>query len=320
MINQTEKYILVKASSGLGNRILAAATAILYGKISGRKIIIDWTEGTYAPHGVNAFNLLFNSPNVNNIKDLPQTNSIYPVIWQGRLNQTFGGIKEQFKIKGTEGMSFDISRIDYQEDLIVFCSYSHKIHKMRNLFTGDFSHYNQLNSQEILTSIIFENFILQPKIKNEFDQFIKDNFSLNNIGVHIRYSDMKVPVEKIYETVDKIRKKNPNCPIFLATDSQAILENFKQKYDGVITAEKWYPPSGGTLHQNWSKCQDPWQNALEALRDLYLLSQCQTLIFSSQSSFGYIASLFNSQGKLYDIKQPSLSQKMILKLKKIFPI
>jgi hypothetical protein len=129
---------------------------------------------------------------------------------------------------------------------------------------------------------------------------------------------MKVPVEKIYETVDTVKQKQKNSPIFLATDSQTIMEDFKNKYDNVITAEKWYPKSGGTLHQNWDECEDYWQNGIEALRDLYLLGKCQTLIFSSQSSFGYIASLFNSQGTLYDITQPSWREKMIRKLKLMF--
>jgi hypothetical protein len=314
-MNQPEKYILVKGSSGLGNRILAAATAILYAQISGRKIIIDWTEGTYAPEGINAFPLLFDCPNVNNIEDLPKTDSIYPEIWRGNLNKCFGEMKEQLKIKGTQGISFNICNLNYEEEVLVFCSYNSKIHQMRNLFKGEFSNYAPLNNQEILKILLPENFSLQPKIKSKFDQFIKENFSSNTIGVHIRYSDMKVPLAKIYETVDRVKQKNKNSPIFLATDSQTIMEDFKNRYDDAIAAEKWYPQSGGTLHQNWHECEDYWQNGLEALQDLYLLGNCQTLIFSSQSSFGYIASLFNSQGKLYDIHQPSWPQKIIRQLK-----
>ena len=96
------------------------------------------------------------------------------------------------------------------------------------------------------------------------------------------------------------------------------MQDFKHKFNNVITAEKWFPPSGRRLHQNWEECPDRLQNGIEALRDLYLLSQCESLIFSSKSSFGYLASLLNSQGKIYDVEQPSLTQKIRRKLKQIW--
>ncbi len=318
MNNSNRKYILVKGGSGLGNRILAAATAILYGKISNRNVIIDWTEGTYAPHGINAFHCLFDSKNIGNIEDLPITNSIYPSTWKGKLNYTFGGIKEELKLKGTEQISFDVSKIDYQEELIIFCSYSQKIHDMRLFFTGEYSKFQQLTNSQILKLIIDDYFSIKLDIKNQFDQFIKENFTNNNIGVHIRYSDMKIPVEKIYQKVDQVKQKNPKASIFLATDSQEILREFQQRYNQVIITEKWYPSSGGTLHQNWQECENPLQNGIEALQDLYLLSQCQHLIFSSQSSFGYMASLFNEKGKLYDIQATSFFKKIKIQLIRFF--
>ena len=316
-MSTTEKYILVKGSSGLGNRIFAAATAILYAQISGRKIIIDWTEGTYSPHGINTFPVFFDCPYVQEISNLPETDSVFPEIWRGRLNESFGGLKEKFKIKGVQPLSFNVSKIDYNEQIIVFCAYTHKTNRMRNLFTGKFSHFATLNNHEILKKIINQYFQLQEEIKQQFQEFINYNFAQYNLGVHIRYSDMKVSLHKLYETVNRLKKRPKNYQIFLATDSQEIMEDFKQKFSNVITAEKWFPSSGSRLHQNWEECPDRLQNGMEALRDLYLLSQCETLIFSSQSSFGYLASLLNSQGKIYDIEQPSLRQKVIRKLKKI---
>lgn len=133
---------------------------------------------------------------------------------------------------------------------------------------------------------------------------------------------MKIPLEKIYKTLDNVLFNYQDSPIFLATDSEKIMNEFKIKYKNVITTEKWFPPSGKRLHQNWDECQDTFQNAIEALQDLYLLSQCETLIFSSQSSFGYLASLWNTKGKLYDIESPSFCQKIKRKfhnlLNKIF--
>jgi hypothetical protein len=316
-MTQAEKYILVKGSCGLGNRILAAATAILYAQISGRKIIIDWTEGEYSAHDINVFPIFFDCPFVQNLAKLPESDSIFPEIWRGRLNQSFGGLKEEFKIKGSQSLSFDVCKLDYPEDIIVFCAYYHRIPKMRNLFTGKFSYLAKMNDREILKNIISNYMNFQEDLIQQFQEFINKNFGKYNLGVHIRYSDMKIPVNKIYDTVHRLKKKK-NFQIFLATDSQEIMQDFKHKFNNVITAEKWFPPSGRRLHQNWEECPDRLQNGIEALRDLYLLSQCESLIFSSKSSFGYLASLLNSQGKIYDVEQPSLTQKIRRKLKQIW--
>ena len=53
----SNKYILVKGSSGLGNRILVLSSAILYGQISGRQVFVDWRDGTYGEPKTNFFSI-----------------------------------------------------------------------------------------------------------------------------------------------------------------------------------------------------------------------------------------------------------------------
>jgi hypothetical protein len=51
--NKEEKYLLVKSSvgSGLGDRIRAVLSAILYAQQSDRRIKIMWDDGLYGPDG-----------------------------------------------------------------------------------------------------------------------------------------------------------------------------------------------------------------------------------------------------------------------------
>ena len=49
-----DKYLIVKGLAGLGNRMLSALTGILYARLSGRRLIIDWRDPTYSSDGSNA--------------------------------------------------------------------------------------------------------------------------------------------------------------------------------------------------------------------------------------------------------------------------
>jgi hypothetical protein len=312
-----QKYILVKGSSGLGNRILAAATAILYGQITQRKVIIDWSDGSYSENGVNVFHIYFQNSSIATLQDLPITDSVYPQIWQGNLHRPFGALKNELQLQGYSDMSFDVKKIYYSEEILVFCSYNSKIHEMRELFINDFTYLKKMTNPEILKIIISQNFKLQFDLRERVEQFKKQHFSNYNIGVHIRYSDMKISLDQLYQQVVKVQQKYKKANIFLATDSQKILQDFQNTYDNVIVTDKWFSPSGQRLHQNWDECPDKIENGRQALLDLYLLAECDSLIFSSQSSFGYVASLLSKSNKLYDLEKPSQMEKIREKISQL---
>lgn len=325
-MSQTDKYLLVKGTSGIGNRIFALATAILYSQITKRQLVVDWTDTSYGgSDNFNSFSYFFDCSVNQDLSVLPQTDDIFPEVWIGNLDMTFGGMQQKLKQEGLNKnlISCQVTQIDYPQQILVFGSYSSKIHLMKkqNYLTGKFAEYAQLDVKAILTKIIKENINISEHLTAKFNQFIKDKFCDYTIGVHIRYSDMKVPVEEIYKLVEKQLKKKPTATIFLATDSQMIMEEFKQKFNNVIVAEKWFSPNGERLHQNWDECQDRLTNGIEALQDIYLLSRCQSLIFSSQSSFGYLASILKDDPEeVYDIKIPPVKQKLIKKTKQYLKI
>ncbi|MCT7958074.1 nodulation protein NodZ [Laspinema palackyanum] len=315
------KYIVVKGTSGIGNRVFAVATGILYAQISGRQLVVDWRDGSYSNTGNNLFFRYFDCPVAQSVEVLPVTDSIYPTPWQNQLHRSLGSLLNETGLNCDQDLSCDVSRLDYPETIIVLSAYTHKIHRMRSLFTGEYSRFAKLTNPEILKLILQSNLTLKEDIRLKVEQFKQEYFSDYMIGVHIRYSDMKVPLSEIEASLQSIVRsvkfKHPNYKIFLATDSQEVLSLFGEKFINVISTNKWFSPSGKRLHQNPQECEDLIQNGIEALVDLYLLAECDHLLFSSRSSFGLLSSLLmtNKQALRSDIDQKkSLIKRVKLKL------
>ncbi|TAN99353.1 MAG: xyloglucan fucosyltransferase/Nodulation protein Z (NodZ) [Phormidium sp. SL48-SHIP] len=321
------KYIVVKGTSGIGNRVFAVATGILYAQLSGRQLVVDWRDGSYSNTGENLFFRYFDCPIAKSVDVLPVTDSIYPAVWQHQLHRSLGSLRNEFGLTGYADMSFDVSRLDYEEDIIVLSAYTHKIHAMRPLFTGDAMGLAQLTGSEILSSILRENIFLKEDIFHEVEKFKNENFEGHMIGVHIRYSDMKVPLPEVESSlrslVGSVQSRYPKFKIFLATDSQDVLLSFQDKFPNVISISKWFSTSGKRLHQNPQECQDLVQNGIEALMDLYLLAACDSLIFASRSSFSFLASLLMTKPnhRCYDIdRNKSLIKRVELRLKRMIGV
>jgi hypothetical protein len=319
------KYIVVKGTSGIGNRVFAVATGILYAQLSERQLVVDWRDGSYSNTGENLFFRYFDCPVAESVEVLPATDSIYPAVWKGQLHRSLGSLRNEFGLIGYQDMSFDVSRLDYEEDIIVLAAYTHKIHAMRCLFTGEAQRFTKLTNSEILEVVLRANLFLKEDIRHGVEEFKRKHFDGQMIGVHIRYSDMKVPLTEVEAylraIVKSVQSKYPTFKIFLATDSRDVLVSFKDKFPNVITLDKWFSSSGKRLHQNAEECQDLIQNGIEALMDLYLLAACDSLLFASRSSFGFLASILMTEPKhkCYDIDRAnSLIKRIILKLKKMF--
>ncbi len=301
------KYIVVKGTSGIGNRVFAVATGILYAQLSGRQLVVDWRDGSYSNTGTNLFFRYFDCPLAKSVEVLPETDSVYPAIWTNQLHRSLGSLRDELSLTGYSDMSFDVSRLDSQEDILVLSAYTHKINLMRSLLAQETHHLANLTIREILRSILRENLFLKEDIRWQVEEFKKAYFADYMVGVHIRYSDMKVPLTEVEFAVRSIvrltRFQHASFKIFLATDSQEVLLSFKDKFPNVISLDKWFSESGKRLHQNPEECQDLVQNGIEALVDLYLLTACDNLIFASRSSFGFLSSLLMTQpqARYYDI-------------------
>jgi hypothetical protein len=83
--------LVVKGSGGggLGDRLWSVLVAILYCRLSGRAIFVDWTDGLLAEQCINAFTKLFSIQGIEVMSDLPEEEvSIHPQAWRGRLRRS----------------------------------------------------------------------------------------------------------------------------------------------------------------------------------------------------------------------------------------
>lgn len=303
----TEKHLIVKGIAGLGNRMLAAMTGILFARLMHRRLIIDWSDFTYSNDETNVFPLLFTCTDADPPIAIPETDSISPQLWQGRLHKSASVVISEVdpsayvSRRGYRRFSYDLDVLDHPEEVLVMWSYTQLIRRARKHFRGEFAALARKSDEAILAELLRTTLIPRPEISARIKKWKAEHFGSGPvIGVHIRFMDTKIPwlpsiqlrtsLDSFFVAIDRIMAKEPQAVIFLATDNQEAQRLVEERYPKVIATEKWFPTTGHEMHQN-PECTDRLNNAVEALIDMYLLSECDYLVFPSSSTFSYISSL-----------------------------
>ncbi len=295
------KYILSKSKSGLGNRILSLLTAILYGDLCGRRVLVDWDDGMYSEPGENAARDFFKDHTFGFFDDKFSYSSVYPRIWEGNLDKgmhwmfhrhTPGHDRNPFSYRK---YSCDVSKLDYDEDVLVFWSYMHKIPHLRR-------HLNEqmkmLSSDEILAKLIKERIHLKDEILEEVESFKRENFSDFTIGVQVRYTQNRpASMKACKRAIADALSRHPGATIFLATDSEEAQKILAESFPRVIVTKKWFPTKVGAAMHMGSGCPDKKRLLFEAFIDLYLLAECDYLIYARSSTFSHCAYLLTKAPK-----------------------
>jgi hypothetical protein len=302
--------LLVKGRSGLGNRMICALTGILYARLTGRKLIIDWRDGTFSYGEENVFPLLFECPLARPVAEIPDTDSVAPSIWRGRLSMTSWALQQAHpEIKRKDNRrttSIDQTRLDYSEELLVLWHFGPSVGgMMRRNRERVAALYEQRTAPELLRSVVSTDLQLVHDIRERVDRFSAEHFAGEEVaGVHVRYSDRRVPVGAIQRRLEALLDRRPGLRIFLATDNRDIRDLFARSYGQVLTTPHWYPEPGLTVHHN-EACPDRHENARTGLVDLYLLAACDHLVADTSSSFAQVAWLLSNRGgeSLHDVRR-----------------
>ena len=114
------------------------------------------------------------------------------------MDTSWGELRRNLGAKDSV-LSIDVSRLDYEQEVIVFGSYTHEINRMRPLFQGQFEYLANLSISEILQSILRSELKLNSRISETVQRFKSTEFSPKTLGVHVRNTDMKLPVDKLIE-------------------------------------------------------------------------------------------------------------------------
>lgn len=291
-----DKTLIIKAKGGLGNRMLSAVCGLIFADLTGRTPVIDWRDGAYAPEGENAYPKLFDAPDMPDVDDFDSfAGAVSPAIWQGSLDVPAARMVHRHDPAAHSSARIyrrfctDLTRLDAPEELAVFWCYLPKFGRLAGHLKRD-PRFAGKSEDAIIEDYLSRYFTPNATVRDRVEAQTAA-IAAPFIGVHVRYTDRKIPLEPLEKALDAQRRKTPEAPIFLATDNATIQERFAGRYDNLRFTEKYLPEDGGRLHQPGSPGA-ALQEAENALVDILLLSRAEHLICSRHSTFAETAILY----------------------------
>ena len=321
-LEKDSKILLVKGKAGLGNRLLCLLGSILYADITDRQLVIDWCDGAYSKKGDNAFPLYFVTPTTHNYNIADK--SIFPPIWTSHINYSADELMAKYSHDEMDNRksissiySADFTSKAHKDDIVVHWSYFDDIESLRPYLKGKHKRYNKLSREAILKEVWNKNLTLTPTIKSLIENFKQCNFSQYNIGVHIRYSDRKNSYKHYPKIINRILKKHPDSNIFLSTDNRDVEKEFKYLFKNITITKKWLPEPGTPVHRN-KHMASKYTIGSEALIDIYLLAECDFLIYDKTTTFGYCASIISKATSNNIFEMSPISHTIKSKIKSVY--
>jgi len=309
-LSSRERILLVKGAAGLGNRMQCVATALVYARLTSRRMIIDWRDPMYSDDGRNVFGRYFARPDSGSLADLKDSSlSVAPGIWSGNLDEP---VMEFMRRIGTASpldpatwrpYTIDPRRLDYREAVAVFWSPFDLIDDIRKHFSGELAPWRRKTRRDILRGIFREEFIPVASVTERVESFRAAEFRTPVIGIHVRFTDRRCRLPAIVRRLSKLLKRHPGATIFLATDNLEVERRFQSEFANVKAIPKWFSPVGGTIHRS-RLAVGRTENGIAALTDLYLLSECDYLIIDEHSSFGLVAAWLSNipWSRIYNVQ------------------
>lgn len=268
------------------------------------------------------------------ISELPciEDVSVSPPIWNGWLQHSYNQLYcHDNKVNGpfewdhdrsVQKFSTNVKNLDNDDDVCVICSFTLLSCLMDELKKRKRMSPN-LSEEEVCRSILQESVEFHPKIIEQRDAFKNQKLSSARIiGVHHRKTDeaatnRALPTDEQYLQASEkaLSQAGPGALLFLATDNAAVQEMYQKRFgrDNVVWRDKWLPAAGESIHMN-SSCPDGIQSAYDAMTDIALLSSCDFLVLTHNSSFSRIVSYFTDIKHIHWIHPLQRSLKnMVLK-------
>jgi hypothetical protein len=303
--------LLIKGKGGLGNRMLSAICGLAFADLTGRTAIIDWRDGSYAPIGTNAYPLLFQTPITKKCEAFDAiSTSVSPPIWAGNLNLTPQEMIEKFAPRSHSNplayrrFCVNLADLDTPQDIAVFWSYLPKFKRIAHHLRRD-PNFAKRSEKDIIAGYLEQFFTPNNRILQQVNT-VAATLTVPSIGVHIRYTDRKIPLGPIKNALRQKLAEMPDASIFLATDNADVQAQIAAEFSNVHHINKHLPADGSRLHWPTSDIEK-LQEAENALIDMWLLSRCDHLIYSRHSTFSVTASYLGnmSRAQLHDVDRYS---------------
>jgi len=303
-------FLVVKGSgeAGIGDKLRAVISAVVYAQLSGRKLYVDWNDPAYGDGTYNYFPDLFRLEGIETADACPQNGTVRPAAWQGKLHLNWDQLYAEFGVPpwnrswARETFSFDQGILDWPEEICVmwdFDQFKRLIPFLPRLYP-----FAQAGSPpERIQGEILRRYIKpSASVEEAVRPYLKRLESLRPlVAVHVRAAEDNFrmrnapPVADYVEAVRKIMHRRGASGVFLATDNREVQELFVSRFgrDRVVWTEKWLPEPGVAL-QLGNDCPDRLQSARDALADILLLASADYLVTMGNSSFSMLARMFSA--------------------------
>lgn len=305
------KYLVVKGCAGIGNRLITLCAAIDFAKKSNRKLVIDWSDGQFAPKGIDAFWLCFS---VNGI----EISAIEELLKYPHLNHSSSLFKAQPKAGIYE--LFESRTYGFWNrvpEKFLFNSILKKLkrrwHPTKGSFVDALNFGEDLSLKSKSDVLYYMDFVpkidwemipktlrLNVRLQQRVTKLSKSLGLANATGVHVRSTD-KRPEKNIKDLIDYLAKTVADSPLFLCTDSLEVQTQFAQNIKNLVVLPKIQPELGSLgLHQWSMRCENEElkvQLYEEAVVEMFLLSTCKKLYYQGNSTYSFISSLYHLDPK-----------------------
>jgi len=296
-MNDGTGYLAVKATGGLGNRLLGIICAVAYCLMTGRRLCAGWSDYMYSDAGENVFPRLFKIHGLPFSHRLPRTGDIFPEFWRPLLYTD--ALIEQFGIDHHDPLVMDLTRIDltkrYPHEVLALWSYD--LAPLRAALPHIREHlprFAGLDLDGVCGEIMKTHVLPRPVVTRRVEDFASRRFSGPMIGVHIRHTDLRMPFDAAAAAVKKIQAAMP-AKVFLATDSLEVEGRMAGLFgDDLVVMPKRYPQNGGQMHSHRVEGQSNFEKALDAVVEMYLLARCDAIVRYAPSSFAQISGYCSS--------------------------
>ncbi len=308
---QGGKLLLVKGKGGMAARIFAVVSGIVYARLTGRWVAVDWSDDVYSDDGSNVFPRLFSCTAQLTAAAPPTGGSVSPPLWSGRLDwsvdDVFALYPELSRAEFGRVGSVDLSRADHAEDVLVHWVYRTPLAIVRQHAHGPNAHLRRLGWWEIVGSVLTEDLRPSDEVQARVDALAAGRIGPDTIGVHVRYSDKRSLLPAVERRLDALTRGRPELNLFVATDNSDIERRLLARYPGAASAPRWYPPPGERMHRSPTS-PSRYENGLEALVDIYALARCPVLVLDTDSGFARLAAVIarRAGGRVHDVRPRTL--------------
>lgn len=324
-----KQFLVVKGTAGLGNRLSTLCAAIEYAQSNDRILLVDWGDGCIAEEGWNFFSDYFDLKGVDytcSFQDLKryQNLSVYPKLTLDRLDApTYEVLRSvenavprwwpshavpkgrfrMLKRYWNAGANSTTGRIDPAVLWDRKCMpYGSDMPARVRADVVLFADFNPVFQPDTLLAHVR----LKAFMEQRLSAFVDHVFSGQEIvGVHVRSTDKK-PSRSISTLIQRIRDMGlAQTRIFLATDSKAVAQQFREAFSDLAEYPKELPTvESGGIHQ-WGMRNNNARAAMDMLEssivDMYALSRCDYLFYQGNSSFSRISAMLHpDQDNVFD--------------------